>query len=96
MLPGASTNPAGWEALDLRTGQEIWFKNTTEPLLCGQVLDYISPNQFGGLSYLWSTQTTVSPNTGTTYGMYDAMTGNYILSIVNGTAFTLLKTTVET
>ncbi len=91
VLPGASTNPAGWEALDLRTGQEIWFKNTTEPLLCGQVLDYISPNQFGGLSYLWSTQTNVSPNTGTTYGMYDAMTGNYILSIVNGTSVTLTE-----
>ena len=69
----------------------MWFKNTTEPLLCGQVLDYISPNQFGGLSYLWSTQTTVSPNTGTTYGMYDTMTGNYILSIVNGTSFTLVE-----
>jgi outer membrane protein assembly factor BamB len=91
VLPGASTNPAGWEALNLRTGQEIWFKNTTEPLLCGQILDYISPNQFGGLSYLWSTQTTVSPNIGTTYGMYDAMTGNYILSITNGTSFTLTE-----
>jgi outer membrane protein assembly factor BamB len=90
-LPGASPNPAGWEALNLRTGQELWFKSTTEPLLCGQVLDYISPNQFGGLPYLWSTQTTVSPNIGTTYGMYDAMTGNYILSIVNGTSFTLVE-----
>ena len=91
VLPGSSTNPAGWEALDLRTGQELWFKDTTEPLLCGQVLDYISPNQFGGLSYLWSTQTTVSPNYGSTYGMYDTMTGNYILSIVNGTSFTLTE-----
>jgi outer membrane protein assembly factor BamB len=91
VLPGASTNPTGWEALNLRTGQELWFKNTTEPLLCGQLLDYITPNQFGALSYLWTTQTTVNPNTGTTYGMYDAMTGNYILSIVNGTSFTLVE-----
>ena len=91
LLPGASTNPAGWEACDLRTGQELWFANTTEPLLCGQVLKYNSPNQFGGLSYLWTTQTTMKPNTGTTYGMYDAMTGNYILSIVNGTSFKLTE-----
>ena len=91
VIPGASTNPTGWEALNLRTGQELWFKNTTEPLLCGQLLDYITPNQFGALSYLWSTPTTVSPNTGTTYAMYDAMTGSYILSIVNGTAFTLVE-----
>lgn len=89
--PGSSTHPAGWEALNLRTGQEIWFKNTTVPLLCGQVLDYISPNQFGGIPYLWTTETTVSPNTGTTYGMYDAMTGNYVLSIVNGTSVTLTE-----
>ncbi len=89
--PGSSTNPAGWQALNLRTGQQVWFKNTTEPLLCGQLLDYISPNQFGALSYLWSTQTTVSPNTGSTFGLYDAMTGNYILSVVNGTSFTLTE-----
>jgi hypothetical protein len=56
-------------------------------MLCGQVLSYVSPNQFGGLSYLWSIENTVSPNTGRTYGMFDATTGDWILNIVNGTSF---------
>jgi outer membrane protein assembly factor BamB len=90
-LPGSSTYPAGWVAVDMRTGQEIWTKNTDVPLLCGEVLKYVSPNQFGGLSYLWSTENTVRPNTGTTYGMYDAMTGNWILNIVNGTGITKVE-----
>ncbi len=87
-LPGASTYPPGWVAVDIRTGQEIWTKDTTVPLLCGQVLSYVSPNQFGGLAYLWSIEPTVAPNRGTTYGLYDAMTGNWILNIVNGTGIT--------
>lgn len=62
------------------------------PLGCGQVLDYVSPNQFGGLAYLWTQGTpiwlasSVQPLT-TTLNMFDAMTGKYILSIVNGTGF---------
>ena len=83
--PGSSTYKAGWIAVDIRTGETIWSNDKAEPLLCGQVLSYISPNQFGGLSYLWSTEPTEKPNTGTTYGMFDAMTGNWILNIVNGT-----------
>ncbi len=51
-------------------------------------MDFVSPNQFGGIPYLWSTEPTVAPNTGTTYGMYDAMTGKWILDIVNGTGVT--------
>jgi hypothetical protein len=86
-VPGSSTYPEGWRAVDLRTGQIIWTKNTTSRMLCGQVLSYVSPNQFGGLSYLWSIEPTVAPNTGTTYGLYDASTGNWILNIVNGTSF---------
>ena len=63
----------------------------TTALRCGQILDYVSPNQFGGLAYLWLNIPTVSPNTGTTYAMYDAKTGTYILKIVNGTAMTLTE-----
>ncbi|MGA2524044.1 MAG: PQQ-binding-like beta-propeller repeat protein [Candidatus Bathyarchaeia archaeon] len=113
--PGASTNPTGFAAVNLRTGQTIWAENTTAVLRCGQLLDFVSPNQFGALAYLWSTgnppsgATTLAavintpigtiyvPGsstyafTGTTYNMYDAMTGNYILSIVNGTSMMLTE-----
>ena len=91
MYPGASTYPAGWAAVDLHTGETIWTKNTTDLLRCGQILNMITPNQYGALAYLWSV-----PESGggfmasqTTYNMYDAMTGNYILSIENATSMTL-------
>ena len=87
MYPGASNNPAGWAAVDLHTGQTIWTKNTTAILRCGQINNYLSPNQYGAIAYLWATGSIPGiVSTGTTYSMYDAMTGNYVLSVVNSSS----------
>jgi hypothetical protein len=96
MFPGTSVNPTGTVAVDLHTGKTLWTMTTPLTvsgaptiLRCGQILDYVSPNQFGGLSYLWTTGTPVGMSVtagSTTYNMFDAMTGSYVLSIVNGTA----------
>jgi hypothetical protein len=60
-------------------------------LRCGQTLNYVTPNQYGALAYLWSTGTPAGINSiGTTWNMFDAMTGSYVLSIVNGTALSPL------
>jgi hypothetical protein len=91
LIPGSSMSRQGWVAADIRTGEEIWFKSTPNALLRGQLYDYVSPNQFGALAYLWDTHPNTNPNTGTTYGMYDAMTGNWILDIVNGTSATFVS-----
>jgi hypothetical protein len=59
-------------------------------ILCGQILDYVSPNQYGGLAYIWTTGTPAGIfSTGITLNMFDAETGTYILSIVNGTSAAL-------
>jgi hypothetical protein len=87
VFPGASTNPAGWAAVDLHTGETIWTKNTTELLRCGQVLNLLLPNQYGGIAYLWSqprgtgSDPGFSAGSSSTLNMWDAMTGNYILTI---------------
>jgi outer membrane protein assembly factor BamB len=61
-------------------------------LYIGQVLNYVSPNQYGSHAYLWSTGTPVGiTSTGTCWNMFDAMTGMYILSIVNGTGMTVTR-----
>jgi hypothetical protein len=91
--PGSSGNQVGWTALDLRTGKTIWTANTTEILKYGQILDMVNPNQFGGIPYLWSVPGTMggfgaSPSI---YKLYDAMTGQYILSIVNGTGMNIVS-----
>jgi len=60
-------------------------------ILAGQILDYVSPNQYGGLAYIWTTGTPAGiVSTGTTLNMFDAETGTYILSVVNGTSAALM------
>jgi hypothetical protein len=51
--------------MDLATGKTL-FTIPGASLSFGQIYDYISPNQGGGLAYLWDT------NVGTTWKMYDA------------------------
>lgn len=89
--PGSSTHFAGWTAANLKTGETIWTKNTTDLLRCGQILNMITPNQYGGLAYLWAV-----PSSGggfmaaqTMYKMFDALTGNWILTIENATSMQL-------
>jgi hypothetical protein len=85
----------GFYCVDLRTGQTIWYQNgsattatTSEPvtggsnayshLSMGQLYNYGSPNQDGVIPYLWGTS-------GSTWSMYDAQTGNWILDLDNAT-----------
>jgi PQQ-like domain len=98
LYPGSSSNPNGWVAVDLRTGQTLWTADSTETLRCGQLLQMVTPNQYGSLAYLWTTGNPLGASlssttilSGLTYNMYDAMTGKYILSIANGTTLSLTE-----
>lgn len=55
------------------------------PVSMGQIYDYESMNQHGAIAYLWGIWTSAGT---TRYDMYDARTGNWILSLVNGSAGT--------
>jgi hypothetical protein len=92
----------GFYCVDLRTGETIWWHNSTgdtQPNLwnnnyaytgiqVGQIYNYISPNQYGGTPYLWGIN--ALPSGARTYSMYDAFTGNWILNIVNASSGTIL------
>ncbi len=111
--PVSSTNPTGWSAVNLKTGEKIWTNNAANlgggnpeqtaltssgivtALRCGQLLNMFNPNQFGNIAYLWSTGTPDGiVSRGTTYNLFDAMTGTYILSIVNGSSLYLTQDSV--
>jgi outer membrane protein assembly factor BamB len=67
---------------------------TVTVLYSGQLLDIVNPNQYGCTAYLWTTGTPVGINTAagtTTYNIFDAFDGTYMLSIVNGTGMTLTE-----
>ncbi len=94
--PDTSTDPTGWTAVNLQTGQIVWQNNiTNEVLKCGQILDMITPNQYGALTYLWAEPLSAAGfmAAGASLMMYDAMTGAYILTITNTPAMTIVEDT---
>ena len=60
-------------AVDLRTGEELWFKNNTR-LSHGQLLMWDSFNYHGTFAYLWEVS-------GSTWNAYDAFTGEWTYSM---------------
>ena len=68
----------GAYCVDMNTGETIWYINATNKnaqfFTFGQLLDIQTPNQHGVIPYLWSVQ-------GSTYKMYDAFTGDWILDL---------------
>ena len=69
---GASPPQQGIVAVDLHTGEEIWFKNNTR-LSFGQTLYFSSVNQHGAFAYLWDGD----------WNCYDAFTGEWVYSMEN-------------
>jgi len=70
-------NQSSITCLDLATGKTI-MTIPQASVSFGQIYNYISPNQGGTFAYLWDTN-----GPGGTWKMYDAWTGQYILSLAN-------------
>lgn len=76
---------SAWQGLyciDLQTGEEIWFKNATT-VTFGQLLNWQTPNVHGIIPHLWYVS-------GTTYKMYDAFTGDWLLDVANVSSGTMM------
>jgi hypothetical protein len=71
----------GFVCVDLRTGEELW-RNTNYTITCAQLYSYVSGNETGIAPYLWSI--------GSTYRMFDAFTGELILSFANASKGTVV------
>jgi len=69
-------------AVDLRTGEELWFRNNTR-LMFGQLFYWDSYNMHGTLAYIWG----AAPHNGftpvTNWDAYDAFTGELVYSMEN-------------
>jgi hypothetical protein len=101
-IPNYSSAPQGWVARDLRTGQILWTKNylnyfvqgENDILMCGQIYVYKTMNTYGGQTFLWATRS--EGYTNTFLDMFDAATGNYILSVNgSGSAGAFGRATIE-
>jgi hypothetical protein len=71
----------GTYCIDLYTGEEIWFLNNTN-IIFAQIYNIENPNEHGLIAHLWEV---IGPddNGMSTWRMYDAFTGRYILTIEN-------------
>ncbi|NLE05286.1 MAG: hypothetical protein GX638_10880, partial [Crenarchaeota archaeon] len=72
-----SSSWAGLVCVDMNTGEQLWYKEGVTATF-GQLLDMETPNQHGVIPYLWSVVGGYGPST---YKMYDAFSGDWILDI---------------
>jgi hypothetical protein len=71
-----AANPIqGIKAVDLRTGDELWFRNGSYRLSFGQLLYVDTMNMQGAYGYIWSTD-------GSTWTAFDALNGDYVYKMV--------------
>jgi hypothetical protein len=75
LYPGAFDAPPGVVAVDLHTGEELWYKDDIR-INFGQIYYYSSPNQHGAHDYIISTS-------GNTWDFYKAATGDWEFTIGN-------------
>lgn len=77
----------GYSCVDLRTGEEIWFKNNSR-LAFGQTFYWDAWNMHGVFSYIYeSAAVPLTPNpfgpTATSWKAFDPLTGEYMFTISN-------------
>ena len=84
----------GWNCVDLYTGETLYYENDTQGNMAiptfGQIYNYESPNQHGGIPYLWRTSGVTINNptgvNGTVWEMLDGYTANSVTKIANVTS----------
>jgi len=70
----------GIVAVDLRTGEELWFRNNTK-LDFGQTLFFDMFNYHGVFDYLWETTTLFFPGAPEVWNAYDPFTGEWVYTM---------------
>jgi len=85
--PVTQVNYSSIICVDMKDGSTI-FTIPNATLSFAQIYNFVSPNQAGGLAYLWETRSLAGVPT--TWRMFDAWTGQYMLSIQNVPSGTVL------
>jgi hypothetical protein len=79
-----TSSEQGIIAINLFTGQTMWVISTTNVLRCGMIINFENINQYGTVGpYIWATS-------GSTWYMYDGMTGQYLCQVDHAPSFNFL------
>jgi len=79
---GPQTPQMGIYAVDLRTGEELWFRNNTK-LDFGQTFYFDMFNYHGVFDYLWETTAVFFAGEPETWNAYDPFTGEWVYTMEN-------------
>jgi len=89
MAPSGFTGPLnpqqGVVAVDLHTGEELWYRNNTG-INFGQTIYWSSPNMHGAFAYIWETEDVFDPATFTTttnWHAYDPFNGQWVYTLTD-------------
>jgi hypothetical protein len=80
---GPSNTVVAWNAVDMRTGDLVWTRETTESLRMGQTLRYKSVQEYGSWSFLIGQVGGGFMSSANEWTIYDAFTGLYLANIEN-------------
>jgi hypothetical protein len=83
-VPTTSTSAGGtpgWDAVDLRTGELIWHKDTNDTLVFGMNMQFHTVQEYGTQAFLVA----IGPSQGTAavWQLFDPMTGYFIANITS-------------
>jgi outer membrane protein assembly factor BamB len=86
----AQTDNAGILAVDIRTGQILWQKTTSDVLIYGQVMTFHNNEEFGSQAFLWTSRFIgydgmgmFGPNPIYDYVIVDPVTGNDMATVTD-------------
>jgi outer membrane protein assembly factor BamB len=86
----AQTDNAGILAVDIRTGEVLWNKNTTDILIYGQVMTAHNNEEFGSQAFLWTSHEAgigpmgmFGPTIIYEYKIVDPVTGNDMATVTD-------------
>jgi hypothetical protein len=81
-LTSASGTP-GWNAVDLRTGQLVWHKDTNDTLDFGMVLQFHTIQEYGTQTWLVAQGPSTGSPAYSVWQLFDPMTGTFVANITN-------------
>lgn len=88
-----SAETPGWAAVDLRTGETLWTKDTKDTLDFGFVMQFHTVQEYGTQAFLVGSANSpalfgIPQPSGYTWQLFDPMTGHFIANITNVPATT--------
>jgi hypothetical protein len=85
-VPTTLTSPGGtpgWNAVDLRTGELIWHKDTNDTLNFGFVLKFHTIQEYGTQAWLVAQGPSAGSPSYNVWQLFDPMTGYFVANITN-------------